>query len=232
MLGVIVNTAAVIAAGIIGLLFRRGISKKITQAAMLAVGLCTLYIGISGTLEGQNSMVLVISMIFGTVVGTLIDIDDKINRLGQMVSKGFKVNEGGKNSVSEGFVTASLLFCVGSMAIVGSLNSGLSGNNDMLFTKSVLDFISAMMLSVSLGFGVILSAVSVFVYQGAIVALSGVISPFLTEQMISEINCAGSLIIVALALNLIGISKFKVANFLPALIFVPFVCLIASSLGI
>lgn len=232
MLGVIVNTAAVIAAGIIGLLFRRGISEKITRAAMLAVGLCTLYIGISGTLEGQNSMVLVISMIFGTVAGTLIDIDDKINRLGQMVSKGFKVTEGGRNSVSEGFVTASLLFCVGSMAIVGSLNSGLSGNNDMLFTKSVLDFISAMMLSVSLGFGVVLSAVSVFVYQGAIVALSGVISPFLTEQMISEINCAGSLIIVALALNLIGISKFKVANFLPALLFVPFVCLIANGLGI
>lgn len=124
-------------------------------------------------------------------------------------------------SVAEGFITASLLFCVGAMTIVGSLNAGLRGDNSMLFTKSLLDLCSSMMLAASLGVGVLCSAVFVFLFQGALVLLSQVLAPLLSEAAIAEITCAGSLMIVALGLNLLGLSKIKVANLLPAMLFAP-----------
>lgn len=230
MIGVIVNTVTVILGTVLGLTFRSKIPQKLTDAVMTAVGLCTMYIGISGTLGGQNTVVLIISMALGTIAGTAVDIDDKLNRFGDFVSGKFKSKSAGV-SLSEGFVTASLLFCVGSMTIVGGLNAGLSNDNTMFFTKAVLDFISATMLSATLGIGVALAAGTVFFYQGAIVLLARLIAPFLTEFVISELNCAGSLMILALGLNIVGISKFKVANFLPALVFVPFVCAAAEKLG-
>jgi uncharacterized membrane protein YqgA involved in biofilm formation len=164
-----------------------------------------------------------ISMVLGVVVGTLIDIDGRLQRLGDKLQK--KNKEGEKSTFSQGFVTASLLFCVGAMTIVGSMNAGISGDNQMLYTKSVLDLISSTMLAASLGVGVLVSAVFVLAFQGGLVALSMILGSFLSDFAIAELVCAGSVMITALGLNLIGVTKIKVANLLPALIFVPFVCL-------
>ena len=231
MLAVLVNTAAVIVGSLVGLLFKKGIPEKLAGAIMQAIGLCTIYIGISGTLKGENTLVLILSMVFGTAVGMLLNIDGGINNLANAVEKRFQ-RENGQISLAEGFVTASLLFCIGAMTIVGSLNAGLRGDYEMLFTKSLLDLISACMLSVSLGFGVLCSAAFVLVFQGAIVLLSQLLAPILTASCIAEITCAGSLMILALGLNMIGLTKFKVANYLPALLFVPLFCWLLGYLPI
>ena len=220
MLGVIVNTIAVLLGSTVGLFCKRAIPEKITKAIMLAIGLCTIYIGVSGTLDGENTLVLILSMVFGTAAGTAMDLDRRITQLGELLNRRFQRADG-IVSLTEGFVTGSLLFCVGAMTIVGSLNAGLRDDNEMLFTKSLLDLISSCMLSVSLGIGVLFSAVFVFVFQGALVLLAQFLAPVLSAAAIAEITCAGSLMILALGLNLIGLTKFKVVNFLPALIFAP-----------
>lgn len=223
MIGVIVNTATVILGSLLGLLLKKGIPEKVSKATMIAIGLCTLYIGIDGALEGSNAIILIVSMVLGTIIGTLIDLDDKINKLGALVEKKMRKTSG-TTSVAEGFVTASLLFCVGAMTIVGSLNAGLSGDNTLLFTKSILDLISSCMLASTLGIGVLFAAAFVFVFQGALVLCAGLLQNVLSDTaMIAEITCAGSVMIIGLGLNLLGISKFKIANFLPAIIFVPIV---------
>ena len=224
MIGVLVNTATVIIGSLIGLLCKKGIPKKYTDAVMIGIGLCTIYIGISGTLKGKNTLILIISIVIGSIIGTGLDIDKQLNVLGECIGRRLKKISANSDSVAEGFVTGCLLFCMGAMTIVGSLNSGLTGNNDMLFTKSLLDLISAAMLSVSLGIGVLFSAGFVFVFQGSIVLLAHFLQPILTEAAIGEITCAGSLMIIALGLNIIGITKIKVANYLPAIIIVPILC--------
>lgn len=229
MLGVLVNTVAVIIGSLIGLVFNKGIPKKYSDGIMVAIGLCTIYIGISGALKGENILVLIISMVLGTAIGTKLDIDKGINLLGDFLENKANRNKKDKEkpgSVARGFITASLLFCIGAMAIVGSLNAGLSGDNEMLFTKSVLDLISSVILAASLGIGVLFAAAFVLVFQGAIVILAQFLQPILTDGAISEITCAGSLMILALGFNLLGITKIKVANYLPALIIAPIVSLI------
>ena len=221
MIGVFVNVATVLLGSTVGLLFRKGIPERISRAMMLAIGLCTLYIGIDGALEGSNTIVLILSMVVGTLIGTLIDIDDKINRIGQFIERKLK-KEGEKTSIAEGFMTASLLFCVGAMTIVGSLNAGLTGDNTLIFTKSILDLISSCLLASTLGVGVMFAAIFVLVVQGGLVLLAGLLQGVLTDQaLIAEITCAGSVMIIGLGLNILGIIKLKVANFLPALLLVP-----------
>lgn len=221
MLGVIVNTLAVLFGSTVGLLCKKGIPERLCKAVMLAIGLCSVYIGVSGALKSQNTLVMILSMVFGTLVGTLLDVDGAITRLGDYLSSKARSKKQ-RASLTEGFVTASLLFCVGAMTIVGSLNAGLRGDNEMLFTKSLLDMISACVLSVSLGVGVMFSAAFVFVFQGALVLLAQVLVPILTDASIAEITAVGSLAILAIALNLLGVTKLKAANFLPALLFAPF----------
>ena len=220
MISAIVNAAAVIIGSCIGLLLKKGIPERLSDIMMKGLGLCTLYIGISGALEGENTIVLIISMVVGALIGEGIDLDDKLNRLGRFLENRFKTKDGNKVSIAEGFVTASLLFCVGAMTIVGSLQSGLTGDHEMIFAKSMLDFVAAIIFASSLGIGVIFSAVFVLVYQGAIVLLAQWLSPLLTDYTIGEMTCAGSVIIIALALNMLGITKMKVMNFVPA-IFIP-----------
>ena len=227
MLGVIVNTVAVIIGSSIGLLCKKGIPKKFSDAIMTGIALCTLYIGISGALKGENTIVLIFSMVLGAIVGTALDIDGHLNRLGGVLENRFS-RSGEKGGIAQAFVTASLLFCVGAMTIVGSLTAGLTGDNEMLFTKSVLDLISSSMLSVSLGIGVLFSAAFVFVMQGALVLLSGLLEPVLTTAAINEIICSGSLLIIGLGLNMLGITKIKVANYLPAFLFAPVVLWLVS----
>jgi Uncharacterized membrane protein, possible Na+ channel or pump len=221
MIGVFVNVATVLLGSAVGLLFRKGIPERISKALMLAIGMCTIYIGIDGALEGSKTIVLILSMVFGTLIGTLIDIDDKINRVGLFIEKKLK-REGEKSSIAEGFMTGSLLFCVGAMTIVGSLNAGLKGDNTLIFTKSILDLISSCLLASTLGIGVMFSALFVLVVQGGLVLLAGLLQNVLTDPaLIAELTCAGSVMIIALGLNLLGVTKLKVANFLPALLLVP-----------
>ena len=222
MLGVIVNFATVVLGSLIGLLCKKGIPERVEKAVMTAIGLCTVYLGIDGALAGENVLVLILSMILGTAIGTLLDLDGGIARIAGWVEKKFQKKSGAAVSVAEGFITASLLFCVGAMTIVGSLNSGLRGDHSLIFTKSLLDLFSSMMLAASLGIGVLCSAVFVLIFQGSLVLLSQVIAPVLTEAAIAEITCAGSLMILALGLNLLGITKIKVANLLPAMLVAPF----------
>lgn len=224
MLGTLVNSAAIIIGGAIGMLLKRGLPKKIADTLMIGLGLCTLYIGISGCLKGENTLVLIVSMVIGTIIGEAVDLDDKINKLGNFLEKKFAGKKSDaavrKVSLAEGFVTSSLLFCVGAMAIVGSLQSGLTGNHETLFAKSMLDFVAAIIFASTLGAGVMLSASLLFLYQGSITLLAQFIEPFLTDPVIAEMNCVGNVIIIGLAMNMLGISKFKVMNFVPA-IFLP-----------
>lgn len=232
MTGVFVNVATVLLGSFIGLVFKKGISKKYTDAVMTGIGLCTILIGVQGMLKGENVLVAIISMVLGAIVGTAVDIDKRLNGAGDFLSKKLKKDDSSDRvSLAEGFVTASLLFCVGAMTIVGSLNSGLKGDHSMIFTKSLLDFFSSMMLSASLGIGVPFAAFFVFIFQGSIVLLAGVLEPLLSTAAIAEITCVGSLMILALGLNLTGIGKFKVANYLPALLFAPLVCFLFELLG-
>ena len=181
MLGVIVNTLAVLLGSTVGLLARKGIPEKIASAIMTAIALCTVYVGISGMLKGENALVLIVSMVLGTAAGTLLDLDGALNRLGCTIETRFHRADG-RTSLAEGFVTSSLLFCIGAMTFVGCINAGLRQDYELLFTKSLLDSISSCMLSVTLGFGVLCSAGFVLVFQGAIVLLAQG-----TEERIAEL---------------------------------------------
>ena len=222
--GVLVNVLTVLIGSTVGLLLKKQIPERLTSAVMTAIGLCTMAIGVTGVIKGQNQLVMIISLVVGTIIGTLIDIDGKLTKLGDRLQKKSKKGENEKSTFSQGFVTASLLFCVGAMTIVGSMNAGISGDNQMLYTKSVLDLISSTMLGASLGIGVLFSSAFVLVFQGGLVALSMALGSFLNDFAVAELICAGSVMIIALGLNLIGITKIKVANLLPGLILVPFVC--------
>lgn len=220
MIGVIVNVVTVIIGSCIGLLFKKGIPERVSKAAMTGLGACTLYIGISGSLCGENVLILIAAVVLGVIVGTLINIDGAINKLADKVENRFKRED--KNiSIAEGLVSATLLFCVGSMTVTGSIQAGLTGDNSVLITKATLDLVSSMMLASSLGVGVLFSAISVFVIQGGLVLLADLISPLMSTGAINEMTCAGSILIIMIGTNLMGITKIKVADFLPAIIFAP-----------
>lgn len=221
MLGTVVNSIAIIIGGAIGLLLKKGIPKRLSDAVMKGLSLCVLYIGIDGCLKGNNVMITIISMVIGALIGEALDLDDKLKKLGDLIEKKFKSN-GSKISIAEGLVTSSLLFCVGAMAVVGSLQSGLIGDHSMIYTKSMLDFTAAIIFAASLGIGVLFSSAFVFLYQGSITILASFISPYLGEMVIAEMTCIGSLLIIGLALNMLGVTKLKVMNYVPA-IFLPII---------
>lgn len=226
MLGTIVNALAIIGGCLVGLVVKGSLTKKISTTIMNGLALCVFYIGISGALKGQDTLQIIISIAIGALIGEIIDIDKKLNDLGNMIEKKInskrKSNVHEKISIAEGFVTSSLLFCVGAMAVVGSLESGLKGNHSTLFAKSILDGVSSIIFTSSLGIGVILSSIAVFVYQGGITLLAGGLSTILTETIINNMSAVGSILIVGLGLNMLGVRKIKVANLLPA-IFIPII---------
>ena len=220
LLGTLVNTGAVLLGGGIGLLVQKGLPKRLSDILFQALGLCTIYIGVSGALSGENTLILILSMVLGTLIGEGIDLDLRVNQLGGWIERRFSQKNQKGVSLAEGFVTASLLFCVGAMSIVGALQSGLSGSHEMLYTKSLLDFVSAIIFASTLGAGVLFSALFVLVYQGSITLLAAWIAPLLSDAAVAEMTCVGSVIIIGLGLNMIGVSKLKVMNFVPA-IFLP-----------
>ncbi len=221
MFGVMINTAAVLIGSGLGLLCKKGFSERFINAILIGIGLCTMYLGISGALQGENSLILILSIVLGTIIGTALDIDKRINSIGNLISKHCNTNARNTFSIAEGFVTASLMFCIGSMTIVGCLNAGLTGDYKMLLTKSLLDFISSIILTVSLGVGVLCSSIFVLVFQGILVLLAEALQPFLTSGAIAETICTGSVVMIALGLNIIGITKIKTANYLPSIIITP-----------
>ena len=221
MLGVLVNAATVIVGALIGMFLKKSLPERLAKAMTTAVALAVLYIGVDGMLSGENTLVLVLSMVIGALTGTLLDLDTKLNKLGTYIEGKFKSKNGGV-SVAEGFVSATLLFCVGAMTIVGALQSGLTGNHETQFTKAILDFISSIILASTLGIGVLLASVSVFVIQGSVVLMAQVVAPYLNDYVIAEMTCAGSVLIFALALNMLGITKIKLMNLLPAM-FIPII---------
>jgi len=230
MSAVIINTIAIIAGSLIGFLLRRGIPEKITDSLMQALGLCTVIIGVQGCLEEKNILILIINICLGLVIGELTDADGHVNRFAERVTARFvsQKEAGGEGDSSsarlaEAFVTSCLIMNVGAMVIVGSLDAGLRADYTMLYTKSLLDFISGIMMTAAMGIGVMGSAIFTLVFQGGIVLLAEYIAPYMSNGLITEMSCTGSLIIVALGMNMVGITKIKVINYIPALFVVPVV---------
>lgn len=218
MIGTIVNSVAVVIGCLIGFLIKGRLKTNISNTIMSGLGLCVLYIGVSGALKGEDTLLMIICIVIGALIGELIDIDKWLSRLGEIIER--KVNKVGKSNIAiaEGFVSVSLLFCVGAMAIVGSLESGLRGNHDTLFAKSLLDGVTSIILTSTLGIGVIFSAVTIFIYQGLITLGAGMLANVLSESVINNMTAVGSLLIIGLGFNILGITKIKVANMLPAVI--------------
>lgn len=221
MLGVVVNTLTVIIGSTIGLLAKKAIPKEWTDFIIKGIALCVIYIGVSGSLEGENTLIMILSMAIGAVIGSACDLDKGLNSLANKLEQRFK-KPGEKTTIAEGFISASLLFCVGAMTIVGSLEAGLLGDNQMLYTKATLDGISSIIFAASLGVGVLFSAAFVLAFQGAIVLLAQFIEPFLEAAVIAEMTAVGSLLIIAMALNMLEVTKLKVMNYTPA-IFMPII---------
>ena len=221
MIGVLVNTLTVLLGSGVGLLLKKGIPERVAHTLMKGVGLCTVCIGFAGVIKGENTLVMILSVAVGGLLGCLLHIDDGLNRFSVFLEKkAQKLSKKGELSLARGFISGSLLFCVGAMTVVGSLNAGLTDDNEMLYTKSILDLISSCVLSATLGVGVMLSAVFVLVFQGAIALAASFAAPYLSASVIAEMTCAGSVLIVGLGLNLLDLTKIKVADYLPA-IFLP-----------
>lgn len=221
MLGTIVNSGVIVIGCLIGLLVKNRMTDKIGETIMNGLALCVLYIGISGALEGRDTLLIIVSIAIGAFLGEIIDFDKRLKSLGDFIES--KVSKkGSRVSISEGFVTSSLLFCVGAMAVVGALESGLKGDHTTLFAKSVLDGVSSIIFSSTLGIGVMLSAITVFVYQGTITICANILAGVLNEAVITNMSAVGSILIIGLGLNVLGVTKIKVANLLPA-VFIPII---------
>lgn len=240
LIGTLVNTLAVLAGSAMGLLLTWlagrfssvlpagsiKLGERLQTIIMQGVALCVLFLGISGSLSGQNSLITILAMVLGAIIGELLDLDKRMMALGDWVQKHTaRLSSGSKTSISEGFVTASLLFCVGAMAIVGALQDGLTGDHSTLFAKSLLDGISSIVFAASLGVGVMFSAIAIFLYQGVIAVLASFLSPLLGDAVIAEMTCVGSLLIVALSLNMLNLTKIKVMNLVPAIFLPILLCL-------
>ena len=221
MLGTIVNCIAIIVGSAIGLIVNGRMPERISNTIMKGLALCVLYIGISGALKGENSIEMIICMAIGAFIGELIDIDKRLVQLGDYLEGKFK-SKSEKVSISEGFVTSSLLFCVGAMALVGSLESGLKGDHTTLFAKSMLDGISSIIFASTLGIGVILSVATVFIYQGTITICAGFLNGILSTTVIDSMSAVGSLLIIGLAINILYDKDIKFSNLLPV-VFLPII---------
>lgn len=221
MLGTIVNAVAVIIGGTIGLLLKKGIPERLRDTIMKGLGLCTMYLGITGCIEGGETMVIILSIALGALIGEGIDLDARLSNFCHWIEEKFK-KDGEKVSIAEGMISATLLFCVGAMSIVGSLQSGLIGNHDMIFTKSLMDGIASIIFASSFGIGVLFSSILLFCYQGSIVLLSSFAAPYLSDVVITQMSCVGGLLLIGLAINMLDIGKIKVMNYVPA-IFLPII---------
>jgi hypothetical protein len=220
LLGTIVNTSAIIVGSLIGLLFRGGIPEKYCRTITHAIGLAVVLIGMKTALQTEAILAVIISLALGSFVGELLRIEDRLEQLGNWIGNRLSKHSAG---ISKGFVSASLLYCVGAMAIVGSMESGLSGNHQTLFAKSILDGVGSILFASTLGLGVLFSAASVLVYQGLITLTASSLKQFLVPEVVSQMSAVGGLLIVAIGIGLLEIQKIKIGNMLPA-VFIPLAC--------
>ncbi len=222
MIAVIVNTVAVLIGSTIGILFRSRLKESLRNAVMRALGLCTILIGISSAIGTGNILCVILCMVIGTAVGELIRIDDGIEHAGDAIKGRLMKGRTETGSFTDGFVSASILFCIGSMTIMGSLEAGIRHDYTIIFAKSMMDFVSSMAFGAAMGFGVTCSAAFVFLFQGALTLLAGWIGTALSTEIVTEMSAVGGVILIGMGLNLAGCvsERIKVANMLPA-IFLP-----------
>lgn len=221
MKGTVVNSITVMLGSGLGLLLKRGIPVKYHQTVLQGLGMSVLLIGLQMAFKTQNILIVIVSLVLGSVIGEALQIEDWLNRLGNWVTARFS-SKGG--NIGQGFVSASLIYCVGAMAVVGSIQDGLTGDATTLYAKSMLDGVMSVVLASTMGAGVALSAISIFLYQGLITVLAGWFSSVISESLIKEVTAVGGVLIVGIALSILEIRKINVANLLPA---VPVAVLIA-----
>ena len=226
-LGTLINTAAVLVGGLLGLRLKNGIAQKFEGILMQALGLATIFLGISGVLKymlvlengvfsTRGEMLLIFSLVIGSLLGQWLDIDSKMEMLGIKLKDAVRIKN--DNRFVEGFVTTSLIICVGAMAIVGAMQDGLSGDSSMLIAKSLLDFALVVILASAYGIGVVFSAIPLFLYQGAITVIAALFGAVISNTLIGELSFVGSALIFCVGVNLVREKTFKVANMLPALL--------------
>ena len=222
LFGTMVHALLIIVGSLIGRLLK-GIPENMKQTVMYAIGIVVMVMGIQMGLESSNFVIIIICIVLGAIVGEWIDIDKWINKLGQFIEKKFSTNKQ-KDSIAQGFVTSTLIFVIGAMGVLGALNSGLQNDHDLLISKGIIDGFTSIILSATLGIGVILSAISVAIYQGTIALLATQITRLVPEaafdMFLQEMTAAGGIMIIGIGMNLIGLTKIRVANLLPSLIFV------------
>jgi hypothetical protein len=221
MLATLVNAAAVIAGSLVGLLLRGRLKDSYRSAIQVGAGILTLVVGVQMAMKSSMIVALALALIVGGILGEWWRIEDGILRLGENLRRTFRVAERGTDgarSFAYGFLNASLLFCVGAMAIVGSFKAGTEGDYTLIFTKSVLDGAMAIVFAAAQGVGVAFSALAVLVYQGALTLLAGIVKPFVTDTLIAEITGVGGALLLMIGINLLGIARLKTANYLPAIV--------------
>ena len=218
--GVLINAAAVVAGGVLGTLGGRLMPEKMKQIVLAATGLVSIGIGISGAIGSSNQLIPILSLVIGSVIGELLHIEDGVTRAGDWLQKRF----GKSGSITEGFVTGSLVFAAGAMAVMGALESGLKNDHTILMTKSVIDMAGSVAFAGSLGIGVAFSALSILVLEGTVTLLASLLTGVLTDAVITEISVTGSLIIIGVGLNVLGLTKLRIMNMTPALLLPILLC--------
>ena len=221
MIGTLINAGAVVVGSLIGLLLGKGIPKKISDTIMKGLGLSVILIGLQGALETQNTLLVIFSLAIGGGLGALLNIRHGVEKLGAFAQRKLTRNDDPTGRFANGFVTASLLFCVGAMGVVGALNSGIQGDHSMLVAKALLDGVTSILFASTMGAGVMLSAVVILVYQGAIALLGGVVAPLLSDAVIREMSAVGGLMVLGIGVNLLLDKDLPIADMLPA-VFIPF----------
>ncbi len=227
-MGTIINAIAIIIGGALGLLFRKGFPERIAQTTLQVLGLFTMVVGVSMAIQGQQFIMILISLVAGAILGEWVDIEGRLERFGGWLEKRFHVTEG---SPAKGFIYASLLFCVGSMAIVGSITDGLQGDPSILVTKAMMDGIISIPFAASMGFGVLGSALPVLFYQGGITLLASKLQSLFTPEMIRELTSVGGVIVMGIGINILGLQKIRVGNFIPALLLIILLFYVKALLG-
>ena len=232
MFAVIINVILVLAGSILGLLVKSRFTPQLGDAVIKAIGLCTIGIGMSSLLSTQNTLCVIICMVVGTLLGEIIGIERGMDAAGEILKR--KLMKGSGNSrFVEGFVTGTVLYCVGAMAINGAIDAGLRGDFTVLVSKSVMDGVTSITFAAAMGIGVAFSVIPILIYEGALVLLAGAVGPYLSPEVINEMSAVGGAIIVGISINQLGLSreKVRIGNMLPA-IFLPIVYLpLAQWLG-
>ncbi|MBZ4687631.1 MAG: uncharacterized protein PWQ96_23 [Clostridia bacterium] len=231
MIGTWVNVMAIICGSLLGIVLKKGLPDKIKEITMQAIGLGVVLVGLKMAFVSENLVIVLLSMAFGAAVGEWMNIEGFLEKVGKLLEDKLSALGNGKSSIARGFVAATLLYCVGAMAITGALQSGLTGDHSTLYAKSVLDGITAIILTTTLGIGVIFSSLAVLFYQGTITLLAGIMQNIISDVVITEVTATGGLLILAIGLGLLEIKKIKVGNLLPALLFVVILAEIAQKLN-